>query len=372
MKQMPDPEYQFILNHRLAAHRLAQNRFKRPGDVVSHFGAMQAQDHNHAKWAVGIRLEGGTEKQVDDAIVSKKIIRTTLFRGTLHLVSAQDIRWMLQLVGPRLVRSFRSRYRQLELDAKTLVKSQTILAEILRGNKKLIREEIAQALAQKGIRASGLRLIHILAHACLDQQICQGPKRGSEPTFTLLDETVAPTPIYGTDEALGMLAHKYFVSHGPATMHDLASWSGLTLADVKTGIDRCGKKLGTLEYNGRSYFMDPGLQGHNIPNRPIPDTLLFLPGFDEYYLGYKNRDAVLDPKFTRKVITLNGLFFPVIVVNGNISGVWKRTIKKSVVDVEINWLDRKTKRDHTLINGSVRDYCRFLGLEPGTIKFLKA
>ena len=80
-----------IARIRLAAQHIAGNGFTTAKDLVSWMGALQAQDFNMMKWAVGIRLPGSTEKSVDGAINDGSVIRTHLMRPTWHLVSADDI-----------------------------------------------------------------------------------------------------------------------------------------------------------------------------------------------------------------------------------------------------------------------------------------
>ena len=65
--------------------------------------------------------------------------------------------------------------------------------------------------------------------------ICSGPRRGKQFTYALVEERAPRARVLPRDEALAELARRYFQSHGPATVHDFAWWSGLTVKDARAG-----------------------------------------------------------------------------------------------------------------------------------------
>ena len=75
-----------IAQLRLQNQRIVGSDFKTPADVVRHMGAMQAQDYASAKWAIGLRLPGSTEADIEQAVRDRKILRTWPQRGTIHFV----------------------------------------------------------------------------------------------------------------------------------------------------------------------------------------------------------------------------------------------------------------------------------------------
>src|ERR1044071_4515276 len=134
---------------------------EKPVEVVRGFGAVQAQDYLGALWALGLRT-GASEVEVERAVTEGEIVRTWPMRGTLHFVAAEDVRWMLGLLGARTVARAASRYRQLGLDEATFSKSMRLLARALEGGESLTRAELAAALERGGVATEGQRLIHIL------------------------------------------------------------------------------------------------------------------------------------------------------------------------------------------------------------------
>ncbi|MBP7885004.1 winged helix DNA-binding domain-containing protein [Patescibacteria group bacterium] len=71
------------------------------------------------------------------------------------------------------------------------------------------------------------RVYHLCCYAATRKLICFGPPTDKEETFVLLDERVAKPKILTHDEQLATLARMYIRSHGPATVDDLARWTGL-------------------------------------------------------------------------------------------------------------------------------------------------
>lgn len=106
-----------LLNHRLHNQRLAATNFENPAEPVRWLGAVQAQDYLGALWAIGLRTRNATEKLVERSIAERAILRTWPMRGTLHFVTAEDARWMLELMTPRVVAASAARLaREYGLD----------------------------------------------------------------------------------------------------------------------------------------------------------------------------------------------------------------------------------------------------------------
>jgi hypothetical protein len=118
-------ENEDIENYRLSnQHITPQSAAKSPEDVLTSFGAIQAQDYPAALWAIGLRCRGSTTKNdVDEAIANRKISRTWLMRGTLHLAASQDLHWMLRLLAPRLTKAAIARDRPLGLNGDAVRKA---------------------------------------------------------------------------------------------------------------------------------------------------------------------------------------------------------------------------------------------------------
>src|SRR5215207_8083432 len=232
-----------IADRRLRNQRIAGVGFERPGDVVAWMGAVQAQDYLGALWALGLRMKTATEEAVEQAIAERAIVRTWPMRGTLHFVAPADVRWMLELLTPRVLAGRKARYRQLELDQKDFDRSRDLLVRALEGDRQLTRDALYEKMEAAGISTGGQRGIHILQRLALDGLLCFAAREGKQPAFALLEEWVPAARMLDRDEALAALAERYFTSRGPATLQDFTWWSGLTVADAKTAIELAGPRL---------------------------------------------------------------------------------------------------------------------------------
>lgn len=345
----------FIRHHRLTSQAIHQPTFSNPTDVVAWFGAMQGQDFLAAKWAVGLRLPSATDLTIDAAIANRSIIRTWALRGTLHLLAASDVRWVLDLLRPRLHRLSDSYLRKLAISIADLTTSYNVMSQTLQGHRELTRSELTDALQQARIKHIPINLL--LCRAAFDGLICCGVRQGSENTYTLLDEWVPPSPTLAKDEALGELTKRYFMSHGPATLQDFVWWSGLTVGEARSGIDAVQSQLTQESINGQTYWM----ANQSPVTTDLSRTVHLLPSFDEYLVGYKDRSAALGSLDFNQVSSAgNGIFFPIVLINGRVVGTWKRTIKKETVSLQTN-LFESLRNEHTLALTDVsKKFSRFI------------
>ena len=359
MTQHKQAQINRIALSRLANQGIANPTFAQPAEVVTWLGALQAQDYTGALWSIGLRMANATERVVEQALADRTIVRTWPLRGTLHIVAAQDVRWLLALLTPRVIAQAAGRYRQLELDEATFARSKEVFARALQGGKQLTREEMQQLLEQANISTAGQRGYHLLVRSAQDRLICFGVPRGKQQTFTLLDEWVPPTAELARDEALAELTRRYFTSHGPATVHDLMRWAGITAAEAKTGLAAAGKELIQETIADRVYWMARELPDLNNGMRSV----CLLPGFDEYLLGYSDRSAVLDPAYAQRICPGgNGVFNPTIVSDGAVTGTWKRTLKKGAVAIELAPFRPLSPAENDALSVAADRYGEYLGL----------
>jgi hypothetical protein len=346
-----------LSQYRLCTQQIAVQQFAAPAELVAWMGFIQAQDYPGAKWSIGLRVPGATDASIEQAIADKSIVRSWSFRGTLHFMSSADIRWMLQIAVPRVMPKFSTHLRKLEMDKATLSKSRAIFATVLRDGKHLTRKELMVALQKKKISTDGLRSNFFILNAALEGLICCGVRRSKEFTYTLLDQWLPATPKLHKEEALAALALRYFNSHGPATSQDFAWWLGITQADAKAALAAVVNKLQTITVNDQTYYLP------SITLSRSSASVYLLPGFDEYLLGYKNREAVLAPEYAKHVVGAgNGLFAATIVVNGGISGTWKRTLKKDAVVLDLNYFTPLNNSQIKTIKTAANKYSSFIGL----------
>jgi hypothetical protein len=347
-----------IPRHRLYSQQIAQGEFELPDQIAAWLGAMQAQDYPSVKWGVGLRCQGADAAAVERAFVSGDIVRTWLMRGTLQLAAASDVRWMLALLGPRIISRSARRYAQLELDDTTFTRSFETLSSALEGGNRLTRSQVMLALEQTGITAGGPHGYHILRRAGLEGLICYGPFQGRQETFVLLDEWVPHRRELVREEALAELAGRYFAGHGPAALQDFVWWSGLLVGEARAGLDSAKTQLHQETIDGQAYWMVPV---EAVPQDPSP-TAYLLPAYDEYYLGYKAREAVLDPGYDKRAVSSSGVFRPMIVMDGQVVGIWKQEIKEDSVTISLSLFRPLTEAEEQALDAAAKRYGAYLGL----------
>ncbi len=347
-----------IAGHRLANQSIAPATMDTPVEVVHRLGAVQAQDYASGLWAVGLRLKEANRQSVEQAISDRKIVRTWPMRGTLHFVTAVDIRWLLALLTPPILARSARRHQQLELDEATFARAADLLMAALENGRSLTRRQMMTVLEAAGISTGGQRGYHILWWASQTGLICFGPQQGKEETFVLLDEWLPPGKQLNRAESLTELARRYFTGHGPATVQDFGWWSGLPAADAHQGLELVRAELVSEQINGRTYWFSTTA----MPETSTP-TVHLLPPFDQYLLGYKERDAVLDPAQSARIVPGgNGVFKPILVVKGQVVGVWKRTIRKTKVTIELMPFTPLDPVQLEMANAAAERYGRFLDL----------
>lgn len=334
-----------ILHRRLLSQQIIKQEFKSPKEIVSWMGAMQAQDFNMVKWAIGLRLNKATEKNIEAAINSGEILRTHVMRPTWHFVSCDDIYWLLDLTAPKLKASLKGRHKQLELTESVLKKSNKIIQKVLDEKKFGTRKELVTQLNKAKIPTDENRASHIFLNAELNKIICSGKMKGKENTYALLSERVNEPKSFNKQNALAMLATKYFKSHSPATLRDFVWWSGLNITDAKSGLEMIKKDLFSEKINEEEYWL---YNSFSI-SKKIKDSVFLLPAFDEFLISYKDRSASIINEHASKAFSKNGIFWPTIVVNGKVAGTWKRQIQKEKVLITIDLFDLKNKLNKDLL-----------------------
>jgi hypothetical protein len=344
---------------RLLNQKIEGSDLKSPKELIEWLGAMQAQDFAMAKWAIGLRLNHPTDAQIVSAFNNGEIIRTHLMRPTWHFVSAEDVYWMLDLTGPQIKSSMKSRDKQLGLDEQVLRKSNKILERMLSGGKNLTSDELAGEYKKNRISTGENRMWHLFLRAELDGLICSGGIKNGRQTFGLLAERVPNKRTLSREESLVKLATRYFSSHGPATIRDFVWWSGLRVRDARNAVESSKPGL-VAETIGSDTFWLPG----SSPLILNPGTTVhLLPAYDEYLIGYTDRNAALPQARNKKTISSNGIFRPVVVINGQVAGLWRRTTVKEMIVVEVQLFRKQPAIIKKLIIEQAEKYGRFSGRE---------
>ena len=345
-----------ISHHRLISQKLYKTDKCSPQEVVKHFGAMQAQDYAMAKWAIGSRCDS-SEKEIEEAINSGQIIRTHILRPTWHFVSAEDIYWMLDLSAPQVKRFAISGAKKFGYDEKKLNQINVTIEKLLSGNNHLTRTEIMQELGIEKTSKEDFLSAAIMMNAELDGLVCNGRMKGKQITYALLEERVPnPKNKLTKEEALAKLAKRYFESHGPATCLDFSWWSGFPPTICQKAINAIELQLNNVTIDNQQYWIKKDLKDEEN----FRESVHFLPAFDEILISYKTREASFNTEHQSKVFTNNGIFKPIILENGKVVGIWKRTIKKDHAKIETEFFNETEFSKKQLLFEGIKSFETYL------------
>ncbi|UPK72602.1 winged helix DNA-binding domain-containing protein [Chitinophaga filiformis] len=350
-----------LLQQRLANQQLISPAYGTAPEVVKWCGAIQAQDYEMSKWAVGMRMPAATTEQIETSISKGELVRTHILRPTWHLVHREDVRWMMALSAPSIEQSMGTYNRKLELDSTVFRKSQKVFEKALKDGKQLTRPELAAILEKAKIPTNDLRMNFLLIKAELDMVICNGGKRDKQITYALFEERVPATSKTLTkEESLAALALRYFNSHGPATLKDFTGWSGLPITAARQGLNLVKDQLNKYAVYDLEYW-DP------TPASDLKSTdrqVLLIPNYDEYLVAYKDRDIIYDGQHDDHLSREgNPLFNNVILIKGQIAGVWKRTIKKKEIVMDLQTFTPLNKTEQAKLDKEVARYKQFIHLQ---------
>ena len=281
-------------------------------------------------------------------------------RGTLHMLAAADVRWVVELIGPHVDRTYRRRREQLGLDEDTCRRGLAAIEAVLSGSRPLTRAELMAAIATEGvvIDPTDQAPAHLVVHAATRGVVCRGPEVGrDEPTYVLLDEWVPSGPVLDRDDALALLARRYLAGHGPAAAADLAAWSGLPVPDARLAFALVAEELVEVDSAGVPMA---ALAATDLEPPDVPPRLLGR--FDEYLLGYRGRDLILDRTYAKRILE-GGMIQAAVVVGGRIVGTWRLERRGAVRVVEVRpftTIPRGCWRD---LRREAVDIGRFLGMD---------
>jgi hypothetical protein len=353
-----------LAHARLWSSRLVGPTLGTPEDVVAWFGAVQSQDVPGALWGVAQRLAregaGPTLESLGAAMDAGQFIRTHGPRPTWHFLAPDDLRWILGLVGPRVQAQSATIFRREAIDPEERARAIEILRSTLRGGVAMTRAELGAALSAGGIeRVEGLRLGLLGMNAELEGVIANGPRRGRQATFVLVDELVPRGPDLTPAEALRQLAIRYFRSHGPALAHDMGWWSGLTVAAVREGIELAGPALEGRRIEGKQYWATAG----GFEPRPVPPAhVALLPNYDEYLGSYTDYTPIFAESLPKARTIADVLGAHLVIRDGLVVGGWRRRLGPKAVTVTVTLLIPLDAAELDALEVAAAGFGRFVGL----------
>jgi hypothetical protein len=285
---------------------------------VARVVGVQAQDSSAARLGIRARSKAIDANTLDNVIsVSRSIVRTWAMRGTLHMLAAADVHWVVELIGHRFITKYRRARLAVGLTDKLLERAVDALPALLRASAPVTRSELVDRLCSVGIKMSvkGQAPAHLVVAASLQGILCCGPDTNSgKSTYVLLDEWV-PRQNGKPEDPLAELAKRYLLGHGPASASDFAAWSGLPTAEARDAIGRVADDFEEAVVQGEPAWF-------RVPTGTGAHFVRLLGGFDAYLLAYRQRAFALDPMHSARVHPGGGIIRPLVLVDGHVEGTW--------------------------------------------------
>ena len=319
---------------RMASHGLGRAPMAGVLAAARETGGLQAQNPGAARLGIRARTRGLDLTAINQAHdMDREVVVSWLMRGTLHLVPAEDFRWLIAFYGPLTNAKYRTRRKEFGLTDEVCAKALSILEAVLADSGQLTKAELVARLADGGvpIEPTGQAPVHLIVYAASLGLICRGPEATpGDPTYVLLDEWIPKAMTLPANETVLELARRYFSGFGPATAVDFATWAGIALGPARQAIAELGDYLLPADVAGTPMYLRNGSQDS------AQRAVRLIPAFDNYMFGYRDRSILLDPAHNGQIFQ-GGVARAAVVVDGRIVGTWtqKRTTKLSTVTVDL-------------------------------------
>lgn len=332
------------LNRATLARQLLLERTVMPAaEVVELLVGMQAQIPTNPYIALWARLETFRPDELGELITSRRALRATMMRGTLHLATARDYRWIRPLLQPTLQRLFQTgspfgrRLAGVDIDAVTAA-----------GLELLARPrptaQLGRALAERWPDHDPTSLAYAVQYL---SPLVQIPPRGvwgasHRPTWAPAEGWLGE-PL-ASDGSLETLVLRYLAAFGPATVTDVQAWSGLTR--LRDTVDGLRARLVTFrDERGRELFDLPDAPRPD-PDTPAPPRL--TPEYDNVLLAYDDRKRFGE---AGQRLDTRDAWWSMLLIDGLVAGTWKLLREGRVTAIGIRTIEPLSRADRAAVEG---------------------
>lgn len=294
--------------------------------------AIQAQWPQSPYIALWSRLTGFRKEQLTAALERLKVVKSQLFRITLHISSARDYPYYAAVWQPS------ARDTTPGIDRKE-IEQLSRRVKALAMNEPVTHEQIADIA---GHHMGGFRwrtrtltpLVHLLPSGTWSHY-------GRAQLQAM--EAVLGVELPSQKEGAERLVRRYLAAFGPATQEDLLRFAGVRVVDLRPGLDNVALRRFRDE-RGRILL--------DLPRAPLPDAdtpapVRFLPKWDSSILAYAapERARIMPDKFRATVIRKNGDVLPTVLVDGFIAATWDVGAKRGLTIEPLRRLTRNERAE---------------------------
>jgi hypothetical protein len=332
-------------------------------DTVKAVCGVNAQLFSAMALSLQARIEGLTLEDIETSRVNDRmLVRTWCMRGTMHLLAADDIDWLLSAIAPAVIRGawhWLEKRGGLERE-----RAMTVLEEayrVLKTKGPMTRRELMAVVAQRygpEVKSAAAGVVHLNG---MLGRMCFGPNRGAEPTYVALDVWLGRKVKASAKPDHLKLVRRYLGGYGPAAPRDLAAWWNLPLTEAKEAWALLQEELIELDVEGQSVWQLASESSALTDNTRPGHTVRLLPAFDTYLLGYYDRDFAVPLKYQKRVFH-GGEIVPTILVDGCAAGTWRYEQQGKQIRIKATPFASFTSEVRDLIAEEANDVGRFFGL----------
>jgi len=330
--------------------------------LVHDLFAVQAQDASAALLAIRPRSTGITATDVEHAQLGDHIlVRTSLIRGTLHLLASDDLAWLLPAIGERAIQQDQGRRKQLGIDDTMCERANKELARHLAEEGSLPRSRIAEIFGSLSIPNEGQAVPHLLYQASYKGIVCRGEDRGKDSYYAPLSDwvTLDHTP---PQDWQARLAKRYLAAFAPAYPEDFAAWTGIPLGEARSAFRDIADELIEVQIDSAPACILKE-QAASL-DKPVEFPVVkLLPAFDNTLLGYRSRDWILPHKHSKRIFAGGGLFYPMVLINGIAAGKWSTKKTKQGITITVTPFEVLSSNVMIALESEAQDVGRFLARE---------
>ncbi|HEV3290448.1 MAG TPA: winged helix DNA-binding domain-containing protein, partial [Streptosporangiaceae bacterium] len=297
---------------------------------------MQAQAPLAPYVGLWTRLAGFVHQDLEDLLSERSVVRAHAHRSTIHLLTAEDFVSFRPLFQPLMDRGPAGNFGR-NLVGVDLAELRVTAAALL-SREALTRVEIGRRLAVSWPEHDPASLAYAATHQL---HLVQVPPRGlwgengqpawflgaawlagldaspPDPAATWLDGPSASPP--DPARAREQLVLRYLAAYGPASVHDIQAWSGLSRLREVT--ERLRTRLRTFTGPDGGQLLD--LPDAPRPSPDVPAPPRFLPEYDNLLLSYAERRRVIPHRRPVPLPPGNGATGGTLLVDGRWQADWK-------------------------------------------------
>jgi hypothetical protein len=360
------------------ARRLARHGLAAPvpleslPEQVAVMGGAHAQVMVAGELSIGLRVEGATRDAIADALWTQhSIIKTYGPRGTVHLLAADDLAIWMGALAARLPAS-NPFAPEIRLNDNQIDQIVAAIADAL-SDAELTLDELTDAIVERVGAWAGEKVMpafqdfwprwrQIMDIAAYRGALCFGPVRNRKVTYTSPRRWIPDFQPADPQTGLKAVLRRYLYAYSPAAPQHFARWMAAPKGWASKLFESMADELEPVSLDGLEAWVLAG--DTDMPDEP-PNGLLLLPYFDAYAVGSHPRELLFPGRAGERALAGGQAGnFPVVLIDGEVAGVWHQRRVGKIIDFTVEPLDDLTVTQHHALNEQIERVAAFLGGTP--------